>query len=185
MSDPYDTALELADKLLGRPLELPLGPGEPESGREFRRLATLHTFGDSWSASRGMRPRPTAGSRAPRAGPLLSKRAHPREVSVTQIAFVDPHVKAFPPTAPGPAEPVIHAQLKQQTPPTSLRCRLGGTRMRERRVLAKDVPAREQLAGQRHVPAPLIGIPEQPMHDLELVRAVVDLDPLALGELLP
>jgi len=27
---------------------LPLGPGEPESGWEFRRLATLHTFGDSW-----------------------------------------------------------------------------------------------------------------------------------------
>jgi len=48
MSDPYDAALELAGKLLGRPLELPLGRGEPESGREFRRLATLHTFGDSW-----------------------------------------------------------------------------------------------------------------------------------------
>lgn len=38
MSDPYDSALELAGELLGRPLELPLGPGEPESGREFRRL---------------------------------------------------------------------------------------------------------------------------------------------------
>jgi hypothetical protein len=48
MSDAYDTALELAGELLGRPLELPLGRGEPESGREFRRLATLHTFGDSW-----------------------------------------------------------------------------------------------------------------------------------------
>ena len=28
---------------------LPLGPGEPDSGRAFRRLATIHTFGDSWS----------------------------------------------------------------------------------------------------------------------------------------
>jgi hypothetical protein len=49
MSDPYDAALELAGELLGRPLVMPLGPGEPESGHEFRRLATLHTFGDSWS----------------------------------------------------------------------------------------------------------------------------------------
>jgi 4-carboxymuconolactone decarboxylase len=48
MTDPYDAALDLASELLGRPLELPLGPGEPDSGREFRRLATLHTFGDSW-----------------------------------------------------------------------------------------------------------------------------------------
>jgi hypothetical protein len=49
MSDHYDAALELAGELLGRPLVVPLGPGEPESGHEFRRLATLHTFGDSWS----------------------------------------------------------------------------------------------------------------------------------------
>ena len=49
MTDPYDAALELAGNLLGRPLELPLGPGEPDSGRDFRRLATLHTFGDSWT----------------------------------------------------------------------------------------------------------------------------------------
>jgi 4-carboxymuconolactone decarboxylase len=48
MTDPYDAAVELAGELLGRPLELPLGPGEPDSGRDFRRLATLHTFGDSW-----------------------------------------------------------------------------------------------------------------------------------------
>src|SRR5664279_3234034 len=37
-----------AERLLGQPLTLPLGPGEPESGREFRSLATRHTFGDSW-----------------------------------------------------------------------------------------------------------------------------------------
>jgi alkylhydroperoxidase/carboxymuconolactone decarboxylase family protein YurZ len=49
MTDQYDAALDLAGELLGRPLELPLGPGEPESGRDFRRLATLHTFGDSWT----------------------------------------------------------------------------------------------------------------------------------------
>ena len=49
MTDRYDVALELAGELLGTPLELPLGPGEPESAYEFRRLATLHTFGDSWT----------------------------------------------------------------------------------------------------------------------------------------
>ena len=49
MSDPYDAALELAGELLGRPLELPLGPGEPEVGNDFKRLATRHAFGDSWT----------------------------------------------------------------------------------------------------------------------------------------
>jgi 4-carboxymuconolactone decarboxylase len=49
MTDPYDAALELAGDLLGQPLKLPLGTGEPQSGHDFRRLATLHTFGDSWS----------------------------------------------------------------------------------------------------------------------------------------
>jgi 4-carboxymuconolactone decarboxylase len=49
VTDPYDAALDRAGELLGQPLDLPLGPGEPDSGRAFRRLATLHTFGDSWS----------------------------------------------------------------------------------------------------------------------------------------
>jgi 4-carboxymuconolactone decarboxylase len=48
VSDAYETAQELAGELLGQPLDLPLGPGEPTSANEFRRLATLHTFGDSW-----------------------------------------------------------------------------------------------------------------------------------------
>jgi alkylhydroperoxidase/carboxymuconolactone decarboxylase family protein YurZ len=52
MADSYDAAVELAGELLGRPLDLPLGPGEPESGLEFRRLATVHTFGDSWTRVR-------------------------------------------------------------------------------------------------------------------------------------
>ena len=29
MADSYDAALELAGELLGKPLELPLGPGSP------------------------------------------------------------------------------------------------------------------------------------------------------------
>jgi 4-carboxymuconolactone decarboxylase len=49
MTDAYDDALERAGDLLGQPLDLPLGTGEPQSGHDFRRLATLHTFGDSWS----------------------------------------------------------------------------------------------------------------------------------------
>lgn len=47
--DRYGFALASAERMLGVPLPLPLGPGEPESGAEFRRLATEHTFGDSWS----------------------------------------------------------------------------------------------------------------------------------------
>jgi alkylhydroperoxidase/carboxymuconolactone decarboxylase family protein YurZ len=42
-------AYAAAERLLGVPLELPLGPGEPEVGKEFTRLATRHTFGDSWT----------------------------------------------------------------------------------------------------------------------------------------
>jgi 4-carboxymuconolactone decarboxylase len=45
----YQHALDSAERLLGQPLVLPLGPGEPASGADFRRLATEHTFGDSWS----------------------------------------------------------------------------------------------------------------------------------------
>jgi 4-carboxymuconolactone decarboxylase len=44
-----DAAYRTADRLLGQPLDLPLGPGEPPSGEDFRRLATRHAFGDSWS----------------------------------------------------------------------------------------------------------------------------------------
>jgi alkylhydroperoxidase/carboxymuconolactone decarboxylase family protein YurZ len=45
----YQRALDNAERLLGQPLRLPLGPGEPPVGEDFRRLATVHTFGDSWS----------------------------------------------------------------------------------------------------------------------------------------
>jgi alkylhydroperoxidase/carboxymuconolactone decarboxylase family protein YurZ len=45
----YQRALDNAERLLGRALVLPLGDGEPPVGEDFRRLATVHTFGDSWS----------------------------------------------------------------------------------------------------------------------------------------
>src|SRR3954454_6818096 len=49
-SDPADVAAyEKAAELLGKPLELPLSTGEPQSGDDFRRLATRHAFGDSWT----------------------------------------------------------------------------------------------------------------------------------------
>ena len=47
--EDYQRALDHAERLLGRPLVLPLGNGEPPVGEDFRRLATVHTFGDSWS----------------------------------------------------------------------------------------------------------------------------------------
>src|ERR1019366_2258386 len=42
-------AYAAAERLLGAPLVLPLGPGEPEVGNDFKRLATRHAFGDSWT----------------------------------------------------------------------------------------------------------------------------------------
>lgn len=39
----------VAERLLGFPLVLPLGPGEPDVGNDFKRLAMRHAFGDSWS----------------------------------------------------------------------------------------------------------------------------------------
>jgi 4-carboxymuconolactone decarboxylase len=44
----YQRALETAGRLLGKPLVLPLGDGEPAVGEDFRRLATVATFGQSW-----------------------------------------------------------------------------------------------------------------------------------------
>lgn len=46
----YADALATAERLLGTSLEpfLALGPGEPASGADFARLATVHTFGDAW-----------------------------------------------------------------------------------------------------------------------------------------
>ena len=49
--EDYRQALENAERLLGQPLVLPLGDGEPPVGEDFRRLATIHTFGDSWPRS--------------------------------------------------------------------------------------------------------------------------------------
>jgi NAD(P)-dependent dehydrogenase (short-subunit alcohol dehydrogenase family)/alkylhydroperoxidase/carboxymuconolactone decarboxylase family protein YurZ len=46
--DDYQRALETAGRLLGKPLVLPLGDGEPAVGEDFRRLATVATFGQSW-----------------------------------------------------------------------------------------------------------------------------------------
>ena len=44
----YQRALETAGRLLGQPLVLPLAEGEPTVGEDFRRLATVATFGQSW-----------------------------------------------------------------------------------------------------------------------------------------
>ena len=49
--EDYRQALENAERLLGQPLVLPLGDGEPLVGEDFRRLATIQTFGGSWPRS--------------------------------------------------------------------------------------------------------------------------------------
>ena len=43
--DPYATA----ERLLGFPLPLALGSGEPDVGRDFMQLGVERTFGDVWS----------------------------------------------------------------------------------------------------------------------------------------
>jgi len=49
--EEYQRALDNAQRLLGQPLVLPLGEGEPPVGDDFRRLATIRAFGDSWPRS--------------------------------------------------------------------------------------------------------------------------------------
>jgi tRNA-Thr(GGU) m(6)t(6)A37 methyltransferase TsaA len=103
MSDhDYQQALAAAEQLLGRPLELPLGPGEPASGADFRRLATIHTFGDSWTrAALGSHDRAlvsvaiaaTLGTREPLRGQLrIALRAG---VSRDQIVDLFIHLEAY------------------------------------------------------------------------------------------
>ena len=47
--DANEAAFAKAAELLCKPHELPVGHAEPASGEDFRRLATQHAFGDSWS----------------------------------------------------------------------------------------------------------------------------------------
>ncbi|WP_327287327.1 carboxymuconolactone decarboxylase family protein [Streptomyces sp. NBC_01198] len=47
--DAYAAALDTAGELLGQRLDLPMSPGEPASGADFRKVATIHSFGDSWT----------------------------------------------------------------------------------------------------------------------------------------
>src|SRR5215813_5155477 len=46
----YAQALDTAERLLGFRLERFLGPGEgePPNAADFKRIATMHAFGDSW-----------------------------------------------------------------------------------------------------------------------------------------
>ncbi|WBB65991.1 carboxymuconolactone decarboxylase family protein [Micromonospora sp. WMMD812] len=46
----YAAALDTAERLLGFRLERFLGatPGEPANGADFKRIATIHAFGDVW-----------------------------------------------------------------------------------------------------------------------------------------
>jgi 4-carboxymuconolactone decarboxylase len=42
-------AYDNAERMLGKPLNLPLANSEPANARDFLDLAIVHTFGDSWS----------------------------------------------------------------------------------------------------------------------------------------
>lgn len=49
--DDYARALDTAERMLGFRLERFLGPneGEPPNAADFKRITTMHAFGDSWS----------------------------------------------------------------------------------------------------------------------------------------
>lgn len=49
LDETYERGLRATEQLLGQRLEIPMGPGEPESGIDFRKLATAQTFGESWT----------------------------------------------------------------------------------------------------------------------------------------
>jgi 4-carboxymuconolactone decarboxylase len=48
--DDYAQALNTAERMLGFRLEHFLGPGkgEPANGADFKRISTMHAFGDAW-----------------------------------------------------------------------------------------------------------------------------------------
>lgn len=50
VEEQYAEALNTAEQLLGFRLERFLGrtAGEPANGQDFKRLATIHAFGDAW-----------------------------------------------------------------------------------------------------------------------------------------
>ena len=49
IDESYERGLQATEQLLGQRLYLPLRPGEPPSGMDFRKLATVQTFGESWT----------------------------------------------------------------------------------------------------------------------------------------
>lgn len=98
--DRYEQALDHASVLLGRRLETFLDPrpGEPANRAHFKRLATVHTFGDSWSREEHLDTRTralvsvtiaaTLGTREPLRGQLriaLNSGATPEEIVETFI----------------------------------------------------------------------------------------------------
>jgi 4-carboxymuconolactone decarboxylase len=104
-SEEYDAALDSAEDLLGFRLErfLGIGAGEPATGADFKRLATLHTFGDSWSRREHLDTRTRAlisvtiaavlGTREPLRGQLriaLNNGVTPEEIVE---AFI--HIEAY------------------------------------------------------------------------------------------
>jgi 4-carboxymuconolactone decarboxylase len=54
--EDYATSLDTAEKMLGFRLErfLEASEGEPSNSADFKRIATIHTFGDVWNRSEHM-----------------------------------------------------------------------------------------------------------------------------------
>jgi 4-carboxymuconolactone decarboxylase len=60
--DDFARALDTAEQMLGFRLErfLGVGPGEPDNAADFKRIATVHAFGDSWPRTDGLDTRTRA-----------------------------------------------------------------------------------------------------------------------------
>ena len=60
--EQYARALDTAEEMLGFRLESFLAPhdGEPANAEDFKRIATVHAFGDSWPRSDRLDPRSRA-----------------------------------------------------------------------------------------------------------------------------
>ena len=103
--EQYARALDTAEQMLGFRLESFLVPqdGEPANAEDFKRIATVHAFGDSWPRSDRLDPRSralvsvavtaTLGTREPLRGQLriaLNQGVTPEEIVE---AFI--HIAAY------------------------------------------------------------------------------------------
>jgi 4-carboxymuconolactone decarboxylase len=145
-------AFDTAERLLGAPLVLPLGAGEPPSGADFRRLATRHTFGDSWTRTGlDLRSRAlvsvtiaaTLGTREPLRGQL--RIALNNEVTKDEIVDLFIHLEAYAGAARAFDSYQIALEVFAETPGTELDAR-SPSRRQPAALPSRPLPGRRRRA---------------------------------------